>query len=100
MRSPRNANDLPAPRAGSAGARSGEPFRGAGGPCRSAAVDGAELDATIERVAQIVGAEADEGLARTDAVGRDPRPQLPVLLLEVLLDHLGPLLREHLVGGG
>ena len=31
--------------------------------CRSAAVDGAELDPPIERVAQVVGAEADDDLA-------------------------------------
>lgn len=32
-------------------------------PLRSAAVDGAELDAPVERVAQVVGAQADDDLS-------------------------------------
>src|SRR5215472_477017 len=64
----------------------------------SAAVDAAELDAAVERIAQVVGAEADDDLARADAFGADPRRELAVLTLEVLLDRRRAFLREHLVG--
>src|SRR3982751_1449153 len=65
---------------------------------RSAAIDGAELDAAIERIAHVVGAETDDDLARTDAFGRQPPGELAVLPLEALLDDSGAFLRQQLVG--
>src|SRR5690242_3632366 len=65
---------------------------------RSAAVDPAELDATVERVAGVVGAEPDDDLAGADAFDADARRELAVLPLEALLDHRRALLRKHFVG--
>src|SRR3954462_5745445 len=65
---------------------------------RSAAIDGAQLDAAIERVADVVGAEADDDLARADALRSHARGDLAVLPFEALLDDRGALLRQQLVG--
>src|SRR5450755_671902 len=62
-------------------------------------IDGAEFDPAIERVAQVVGAEADQGFARADAIRSEPRREPLVLPFEALFDDRGAALRQRLVGG-
>src|SRR6185295_17872418 len=65
-----------------------------------AAVDGAELDPSIEGVAHVVGAEADDDLVRAHAFAREPRVKALVQPLQGLLDDRRAALREREVGGG